>query len=276
LISGTVSGHAYTYYTPEEAEAQGIEWMDNWREAKLGDEGKWVLSDTGMVVGPIERVYDMTETGWSNYNIVQIPTGTFYGQPSTVMTHEERESRWTFSGKSPRHGHKDPYRPLTPKERRFVRFVLRYTMQLVAGGQKIDSMTAAEQAYLAVSSRANPNSQSFRREARRFARRANVERAIDAALGDLLDSKGISEEYIIDQLKELAEKEKGSDHVKHAVLRDFARMRGLLSSGKDNGGPPGREIPFEGYSAAEIEAAQKENASRSLPPSETPAEAKAS
>ena len=269
MISGKVGrGVEYIYYTPEEADEIGIDYSLEWRKARERDVGKWILSDTGMVVGPLIHVRGGREHKTSlPYSIVRIPTGTFYGQPGVMLSHEERENRFSFGGKNARKAHKDPNRPLSTKERRFVRFLMRYLMEY-AKLKPGDEMEAAERAYLAVSKRVDvETSKSWRREARRFARRANVENAIDTHLGDLLTRKGVSDEYIVDEMKKLVDKEGGSDHVRHAVLKDFARMRGIAN--EETGIPVGRLV-FPGYNPEQIAAGEDANSKRqrALPPPE--------
>jgi hypothetical protein len=255
----------YTYYTPEEAQERELSYLEDWREVTEENEGAYVLSDSGMVVGPIS-VYNMQKRKLSKYMIVRIPTGTFHGTPGQKMTHEERENRWTFNGKHPVRGHNDPKRKLTPKEQRFVSFLLRYVMNTFAEAGSFDVLKAAELAYIAVTPNANTESKNFTNTVRRFARRANVTQAIDQHLQSLLDSKGISDEYVIDGFKNLADHSE-SDHVKLSVLRDFAKMRNIIQPDKSTtmlGLPGSGNMVFEGYSADQIQKGIEENAERKL------------
>jgi len=264
MITDRVGRVDYTYYTVEEAKALGIDFIENWRDAREEDIGRWVLSDTGMVCGPIVNVLDLRVRAISApYSIVRIPTGTFYGRPGQCLTHEKQANRFSFGGKDPRIAHKDPNRPLSPKERRFVRAFFRFLLEYAHLGPGRE-LEVVEQAYLAVSRIDPEKSRCWRREARRFSRRMNVERAIDVQLSTVLDEKGVTDEWIIEQLKLLVTKDGGSDHVRLETLKAFARMRGIAGD-HEEAHPRGRLV-FPGYSNEQIAAGREANAQRSLPP----------
>lgn len=231
----------FTYYTKADAEAEGLDFRQDWRKA---DKGDFVLTDTGFVV-PVIGVYDYThrQTG-QPYRVVRIPTGMFWGHPGRKMDHHPREDPNTWSGKKPRYD--DPDRRPTKLEQRFAKFVVYY---IFARDPEPEIS-----AYRMVS-RANPQSKVFRRNAREIARRANVVKLLgqelESKLANALEEKEITIPWLLDQMKALVDKEGGSDHVKRQVLKDFAEMLGIKS---EYGVvlPPGRALP-QGHGASDVQ-----------------------
>ena len=80
-------------YTPGEARAKGIEWIEDWQRA---EEGQWLLTTDGYIIKCLRRNYTMS--GGKKYWYIRTCIGTFSTCRSVCDT-IPRKSRYSFSGK---------------------------------------------------------------------------------------------------------------------------------------------------------------------------------
>jgi hypothetical protein len=78
-------------YTLEEAESLGLTVQNDWRKGQVGE---WVRTDDDLVCQILRRA----KMG-GRVEYVRTVRGTYPLQNSTKLTCEEREDRWTFSGR---------------------------------------------------------------------------------------------------------------------------------------------------------------------------------
>ncbi len=210
MITHTIKGRPYTYYTLAEAQEFGVPYVDDWRE---GLPGQMVKTDDGHVVPVIRSsVSKATKLRW-----VRIPTGTFNGNPGTEMTTEVRDNRSSFTGKYT--NFKDPDRRLSPVERRFVIYYL--------------EVLDVQEAYQKASKAADPNKPNFRRGAYTLATRANVRKAIENGIRERMKGVGIHEEWFGEELKKLVENA-ARDTDKLKALELVAKVLTLVGSKEDS------------------------------------------
>lgn len=197
----------WTYYTPGEADAEGIDYVREWK--KGAKKGQWVLTDDGWVA-------PVTMGGSSHhglYNWVRIPTGTFNGTPAAVMTSEKRANRSSWTGK--KIDRKDPDRRLTTKEKRFAIAFVNFD------GDALKAMAAATDW--------NPEAKFFRQAAAELASRENVKMAITEETRRRLEDGGLSEKWVAAELRKLVEHKetRGGDKARLLELAaDMLELRG--------------------------------------------------
>jgi hypothetical protein len=183
MIEHIFRGKTYNFYSPEEAEQEGITYTS---DPYVATEGEWILTSDNWVV-PLLR--NRRFKGKAPGGYIRIPTGTFLygkGPNDEPITIEPREHHTSFLGKGFRE--KDASRPLTQKERKFVMHFL----------QHFDIPKAFAEATTW-----NPKAKTFRREAYAYAKRANVQMAIDEGIRLRLQGVGINEEWFGEQLKRI-------------------------------------------------------------------------
>lgn len=166
----------------------GLEVLDNWRSADIGD---WVLADDGFVI-QIIRSGEMMNQGRYRMRYVGTCTGTFICSPRVKMDTKRRKNIYSFGGG------KDSDESV--KTRKSI------TAQEVAFAKYIASGFSPEDAYM----------RAFNSKSRRYAKTKSAvlikqERIVNEVkkeLEDVFDRLGIDLEYLIGGVKDVAD---GSD-----------------------------------------------------------------
>lgn len=226
----------YKYYTPEEAEEQGIEYKENWRD---GNEGDWVLTNDDWVVRVLYRMRRQQQ-GQEN-GILRIATGTFATWDGVELHTEERRDRWTISGKSAVDIIKE--RDPTIRDKIFVK-------QFIETG---DIKYAVNIAY-------NGRSRNAKERLSRYIlANKKVRQLIHEKVQEALDKHGISHEWVVAEYMKLF-KETEDEKNKIKILRDIRDIRGTNEKEQTHRIEGG----FTGFNSKSVKAAKQEK----LPESE--------
>lgn len=206
--------HRHGVYTEDEATKAGIEYLRAWRDGEAGD---WVLSDDGQVV----QVLSTGTAGRVRW--LRTCTGTFSCAKSVKLTTEERENRFSFSGKGK--GVSGTTR-ISPK--------LRDVLSRIASG------TDPVEAYLSVY-----EGTTERSAASRIGSLLNTER-IQSMLSQerekLLDAAGLSKADVLASMKRLMDGAK-NESVRLGVIRDAIKMHGLDVPSDNEADPFAGQLP---------------------------------
>jgi len=211
-------------YEQSEAAAEGISWHT--RPFKGVRKGHWLLTDDGYVVQVLRTGKASDGRRW-----VRTCTGTYsLHARKGHLTTEERESRYSFNGK-----HRRQSNTVAAGAEAFAELVVR--------GWPLDK------AYSAVYPKAT-NKAYVRQRATALLARPEVKRIMDQKIGDLLDSLGVDDEFVLRGFKEMAEAA-DKDAVRLNALQTLAKIRGIIqTSNKDDRAA----LPFVGVDLSALAA----------------------
>lgn len=193
----------------------------HWRTAP---EGSWVQADDGCVV-QILKVGCLRDGA----RFIRTCTGTFRCLKDERLDTEPRQNRYTFNGKSPN------YSKVTPAVDRFAR--------LTARGMPVI------QAYQAAFPTASDGHAKTR--GRWLLNKREVREIVAQELGELMESMGIDERFILEQFMELAV-DVDNPNARISALKELASMKGMLKKQTTS-----FSAKFQGFSQDRIEAAAK-------------------
>ena len=210
---------AHRIFSPEEATAEGIIPIDDWREGVSGD---WILTDDGYIL----------ECLWSGplgkHRWIRTCHGTYRGRPPDTCTAELRECRFSFTGrKKPR-----PEDSKAPLDRREILFVQLWLLTA-------DPRSSYRKAFGGeISERAVQNGLE------KLFRRDRVLNYMKEHLGNALAKAGVDEKFVIEGVKKIAKIKYNPKTSKHNTLSASLRAYQLLGSLVDvfdngNALPPG-------------------------------------
>ena len=179
--------------------------LESWR---VGQEGDWVLTDDEHVVQILKKVK------YNNISIVRCVTGTYDINGSELMMSEIPENIYSFSKK-------DKYK--TVKNRKKVNTKEFLFAQYVARGVDItDSYIKAFD---------TDNKDYAKLKAQQLMRTERIKKVVSEEIRDILDSEGVTPNYIIQVFKQVTDlADKDGDRLR--ALESLAKISGLFETEK--------------------------------------------
>ena len=179
--------------------------LESWR---VGQEGDWVLTDDEHVVQILKKVK------YNNISIVRCVTGTYDINGSELMMNEIPENIYSFSKK-------DKYK--TVKNRKKVNTKEFLFAQYVARGVDIaDSYIKAFD---------TDNKDYAKLKAQQLMRTERIKKVVSEEIRDILDSEGVTPNYIIQAFKQVTDlADKDGDRLR--ALESLAKISGLFETEK--------------------------------------------
>ena len=228
-----IGNRVYKIYSREIADKIGIEYKENWRE---GREGDYILCDDGYVAPVIKEGVIKSKTGGYTSRWIRIPTGTFAVHSKKGITTEERASRYTFNGKTFAEAVMDrDY--FTPGEIKFCKYYVMF------GGDRIKAYMKAYRTKSKVT--ADNHSKILLRTER-------VREMIKQEVREVLEKCGVTYEYLVEKLKNIAE-EGEKESAKLKALEMLCDIAGINEKVKTQG-----ELEFKGFSRKALEGYESE------------------
>lgn len=159
-----------------------IDVVEDWRQGEVGD---WVLADDGCVIQVLRRCF-LAKNGRNNQYSVGTVTGTF-STDSKVFHTEEREDRYSISGKSSRKNFRLK-KEMSSNETLFAR-------ELTRG-------VSPEEAYLKIY---KTNDRKYAKlQGKLLVKTERIQKAMKEELKPVLKSLGISPEMILEGIRDIA------------------------------------------------------------------------
>ena len=201
-----IKGKKHFIYTIEEWESKYPEsTLVSWR---IGQEGNWVLTDDNHVVQILKRAK------YNNTEIVRCITGTFNVNRDIRMGSEIPDNIYSFSKYKVAENFKNREK-LTNNEFLFA--------QYIASGQ--DTVSSYLKAY-------KTNNKNYaRKRANELLRSERVRKMVSKEIKDILESEGVSNNYMIQVFKQVADLAE-RDNDKLRAVENLAKIAGLYETEK--------------------------------------------
>ena len=201
-----IKGKKHFIYTIEEWESKYPESkLVSWR---IGQEGNWVLTDDNHVVQILKRAK------YNNTEIVRCITGTFNVNRDIRMGSEIPDNIYSFSKYKVAENFKNR-KKATNDEFLFA--------QYIASGQ--DTVSSYLKAY-------KTNNKNYaRKRANELLRSERVRKMVSKEIKDILESEGVSNNYMIQVFKQVADLAE-RDNDKLRAVENLAKIAGLYETEK--------------------------------------------
>lgn len=216
-------GRYYPAYTPQEAREKGIEWAEDYENVKAGD---YIKTADNYIIEVIKR-----KNFSKGCHIVQIASGTWNFLHEDVYATRIKADRHSLSGKYRYNRVKDN----VANKRRLKIFVYNF---LKTG--------TPEEAFRVAFPDAGEN--NVKNLSSALMRNKEVKKMINDEVKRVLESNGITKDYLIQNLKELFENEKLNVHARMSALKELIDISDI----KDKAKVSREQRTFQGFSDRDI------------------------
>lgn len=229
----------YLVFTVAEAEASGLQYVCDWREARGND---WARTDDGYVVQCLKKLEVSGRGKRYAFPLLIFSCAAIWAQPSTKLEWEPRRDKRAWGTTV------ETWLEAEMKKTRFRRFVKMMAMMSLQG--RID-WEVLGRAYR--DDQANPIA-----TAKRLWRREEVKKVVEEEISKICSDNGVTPDFIVKEWK-LALQQAKEDKSPAVVFKGLAQMMDILRMTSRTGGAPQiPELSDEQYRAMVAQAEVKQ------------------